>query len=90
MESTLNLTHNIYNVEKEVESLENSILKLDEIIPLQNNIKDNEYEEGYIYAINKETINILTYKEKEFLKNLLKLFKKENYGNYLMENMIIL
>ena len=31
-----------------------------------------------IYAINKETINILTYKEKEFMKNLLKLFKNDN------------
>jgi hypothetical protein len=31
-----------------------------------------------IYAINKEIINILTYEEKEFLKNLLKLFKNEN------------
>jgi hypothetical protein len=35
--------------------------------------KDND-----IYAINKETINILTYKEKEFMKNLLKLFKNDN------------
>ena len=31
-----------------------------------------------IYAINKEIINILTYEEKEFLKNLLKLFKNDN------------
>jgi hypothetical protein len=35
--------------------------------------KDND-----IYAINKETINILTYKEKEFMKNLLKLFINDN------------
>ena len=31
-----------------------------------------------IYAINKEIINILTYEEKEFMKNLLKLFKNDN------------
>ena len=31
-----------------------------------------------IYAINKEIINILTYGEKEFMKNLLKLFKNDN------------
>jgi hypothetical protein len=31
-----------------------------------------------IYAINKEIINILTYEEKEFFKNLLKLFKNDN------------
>ena len=31
-----------------------------------------------IYAINKETINILTFEEKEFMKNLLKLFKNDN------------
>ena len=41
MESTVNLSHNIYNVEKEVQSLENSILKLDEIIQLQNNKLEN-------------------------------------------------
>ena len=35
--------------------------------------KDND-----IYAINKEIINILTYEEKEFMKNLLKLFKNDN------------
>jgi hypothetical protein len=31
-----------------------------------------------IYAINKEIINILTYEEKEFMKNLLKLFINDN------------
>lgn len=31
-----------------------------------------------IYAINKEIINILRYEEKEFMKNLLKLFKNDN------------
>jgi hypothetical protein len=31
-----------------------------------------------IYAINKEIINILTYEEKDFMKNLLKLFKNDN------------
>jgi len=30
-----------------------------------------------IYAINKEIINILTYEEKEFMKNLLILFKQK-------------
>jgi hypothetical protein len=30
-----------------------------------------------IYAINKETINILTYCEKEFMKKLLILFKND-------------
>lgn len=48
-----------------------------------------------IYAINKETINILTYEEKQFMKNLLILFKHnkrklwklsdEEY-NYYIEN----
>lgn len=33
--------------------------------------KDND-----IFAINKETINIITYEEKQFMKNLLILFKQ--------------
>jgi hypothetical protein len=46
----------------------------------QHQLEDAEAPPGAddIYAINKEIINILTYGEKEFMKNLLKLFKNDN------------
>jgi hypothetical protein len=73
------------------------------VAALQNQLEDAEAPPSAddIYTINKEIINILTYEEKEFLKNLLKLFKNDNLKrklwklfdgeyDYLMVNMIIL
>jgi hypothetical protein len=50
------------------------------VAALLHQLEDAEAPPGAddIYAINKEIINILTYEEKEFLKNLLKLFKNDN------------
>ena len=71
MESTVNLSHNIYNVEKEVQSLENSILKLDEIIQLQNNKLENNN------ILLKEEIKELKQDNKE-LKDEIKELKQDN------------
>ena len=71
MESTVNLSHNIYNVEKEVQSLENSILKLDEMIQLQNNKLENNN------ILLKDEIKELK-QENILLKDEIKELKQEN------------
>jgi hypothetical protein len=74
MESTVNLSHNIYNVEKEVQSLENSILKLDEIIQLQNNKLENNN------ILLKDKIKELEQDNKE-LKEEIKELKQDKIKN---------
>ena len=71
MESTVNLSHNIYNVEKEVQSLENSILKLDEIIQIQNNKLENNN------ILLKDEIKELK-QDNILLKDKIKELKEEN------------
>ena len=85
MESTVNLSHNIYNVEKEVQSLENSILKLDEIIQIQNNklennnilLKDEIKELKQDNILLKDEIKELK-QDNILLKDKIKELKEEN------------
>lgn len=62
-----------------------NILNKDDDILTASAVRQHQLEDAKappgaddIYAINKEIINILTYEEKEFMKNLLKLFKNDN------------
>ena len=74
----------IFNINDKLNILnkDNDILTAEAAIICQHQLEDAPIKAppgaDDIYAINKETINILTYEEKEFLKNLLKLFKNDN------------
>jgi kinesin family protein 20 len=70
MDNNINITENIYNIEKEVKCLEDSILKIEENYNVQNIQISNLKEENIILKIKVNNLEIDNIKKDEEIKEL--------------------